>query len=218
MLLTVRSVSYVTISVTWKKLAARSPEIAGGLNVSLLRNFIRNRKSSEPFQYVEEEVERDTSMKQILSQLLVGRHLIRTRNAFFCDVSLTLNQTTLSDTMIGNCSAYQASCVVNVLLIFLLSFFFVKWSGCFNVSTFEASWHVDPSRRIVNITLRTTRTGNWLGFGISDDRGMVSGERHLRKKLNGVAKYYCHLFHQCWVLTIKMNFQISASTLISYLS
>ena len=111
-----------------KKLAARNPEIAGGLNVSLLRNFIRIRKSSEPFQYVEEEVERDTSMKQILSQLLVGRHLIRTRYAFFffCDVSLTLNQITLSDMMIGNCSAYQASCDVTVLSIFCCLFFFVK--------------------------------------------------------------------------------------------
>ena len=59
-----------------------------------------------------------------------------------------------------------------------LKYFLWALSGCYNSSIFEASWHVDPSRRIVNITLRTTRTGNWLGFGISNDRGMVSGERH----------------------------------------
>ena len=64
--------------------------------------------------------------------------------------------------------------------------------GCYNNSIFEASWRVDPSRRIVNITLRTTRTGNWLGFGISDDRGMVSGEHRFKYLMKdstyGVAK------------------------------
>ena len=118
--------------------------------------------------------------------------------------------------MIANRPAYQARCDVTRCDVTrcdvnVLSFFFFDvtwtWPGCYNNSIFEASWQVDPSRRIVNITLRTTRTGNWLGFGISTDRGMVSGDCHIRKKLNGVANSYCHLSHQCWILNSRWIFR-----------
>lgn len=47
-------------------------------------------------------------------------------------------------------------------------------TGCFDAGKFQAEWYVNNTLRQVQVLLRTTSAENWLGFGVSDDKKMVS--------------------------------------------